>query len=252
AARNMGLRQARGAVTILLDSDLVVPPTFVAAHVAALAAEEKIGVNSYVYRTETPMDVANVPFGGIHAVLADVLIPDHRDRFNLFERPDAIEEGYFLDSNAVSFRTKDLMALEGFDETFIGWGHEDTDLGYRMGARGFKLRFIKTDAVAYHLHHPLVENKEAEQQVNWERMRLKWRLQLDDIYVPLGTLPIEIAAIRSDQPGEPVQVRLDLKASQTLRFLAPYVQLDVTDGILQAIRWCQSPERVMPTGQPQP
>jgi glycosyltransferase involved in cell wall biosynthesis len=237
AARNMGLKQARGAYTILLDSDLVVPPTFVAAHMAALMAEAGVGVNSYVYRTSGPVDVTDKGYGDLHAALQEVLIPDHRDRFHLFDRPDAVEEAYFLDSNAVSFRTKDLIALQGFDEAFVGWGHEDTDLGYRMGARGFKLRLLKEGAVAYHLHHPIVANKETEQQANWERMRQKWRLE--NVYKPLGHLPIECLARRSDSP-EPISVRLDLKASQGLRFLAPYVGLTVTDGILREIRWLDS------------
>jgi GT2 family glycosyltransferase/glycosyltransferase involved in cell wall biosynthesis len=236
AARNMGLKQARGTFTILLDSDLIVPTTFVSAHVAALEAEPAIGVNSYVYRTSGPVDVSGVAYEELGEALKDVLIADHRDRYNLFDRPDAVEEAYFLDSNAISFRTKDLIALQGFDEAFVGWGHEDTDLGYRMGARGFKLRLLKDGAVAYHLFHAVGENKEAEQQANWARMREKW--QLDTFYQPLGHLPVEVTGQRSDDPW-PVQVRIDLKTSQALRFLPPFIHLDVADGILQAIRWVQ-------------
>lgn len=234
AARNMGLIHARGTYAVLLDSDLVVPPTFLEAHVAALEAEPGIGVNSYVYRTTGPVDVSGLGYDALPDALHDVLVPDHRDRFQLFERPDAIEEAYFLDSNAVSFRLKDLIALQGFDEAFVGWGHEDTDLGYRMGARGFKLRLIKDGAVAYHLYHPVVPNKEAEQQANWERMRHKW--QLGSVYKPLGQLPVETTARRSDT-GETLDVRLTLKASQALPFLPPYVYLQVTDGILTGITW---------------
>jgi glycosyltransferase involved in cell wall biosynthesis/GT2 family glycosyltransferase len=237
SARNMGLRQARGTYTILLDSDLVVPPTFVAAHVAALEAEAGVGVNSYVYRTSGPVDVSGKPYEDLHAALADVLIPDHRDRYHLFDRAEAVEEAYFLDSNAVSFRTKELIALQGFDESFVGWGHEDTDLGYRMGARGVKLRLLKEGAIAYHLFHPFVANKEAEQKVNWERMRQKW--QLDTFYQPLGQLPVETLALRSDATAA-IAVRTLMKASQSMRFLPPYVHLQVENGILQGIQWLPS------------
>ena len=39
---------------------------------------------------------------------------------------------------------------------------------------------------------------------------------------------------------------MELKTGQSLRFLSPYVQLDVEAGVLQAIRWLKPGESVMP------
>lgn len=242
AARNMGLQQARGKYTVLLDSDLWVPPTFLSAHVAALDREAGVGVNSYVYRTSAHRDVTGLRYEDLHERLADVLVPDHRDRYQLFERPHAVDEAYFLDSNAISFRTKDLVALGGFDESFVGWGHEDTDLGYKMGAKGFKLRFLKDGAISYHLHHPIVANKEAEQQANWERMRQKWRL--DTFYVPLGQLDVHLPVALSD--GEDRMARCQIKVGQRLPFLTPWIELGLETGVVRSIDWRRPPTEEKP------
>ncbi|MDA1361040.1 glycosyltransferase [Glycomyces luteolus] len=44
----------------------------------------------------------------------------------------------------------------GFDETFTGWGLEDTDLSYRLHRLGVRFS-VSTEAVNYHQVHPLAD-----------------------------------------------------------------------------------------------
>jgi hypothetical protein len=47
-----------------------------------------------------------------------------------------------------------LVAVNGFDENFIGWGYEDRDLQRRLYSLGRYCRSILHRTAAYHLWHP--------------------------------------------------------------------------------------------------
>jgi len=53
----------------------------------------------------------------------------------------------------MSFFREDLVAVNGFDEEYEGWGREDSDLAERLFKYGLKRKDIKFRAVCYHLHH---------------------------------------------------------------------------------------------------
>jgi len=47
----------------------------------------------------------------------------------------------------------DALRVNGFDETYEGWGREDTDFCWRLIHAGVRRRDLKFAAVEYHLHH---------------------------------------------------------------------------------------------------
>lgn len=49
---------------------------------------------------------------------------------------------------------RDLDAINGFDESFTGWGGEDSDLGNRLYNHGCKRKFVYGRAIIFHLNHP--------------------------------------------------------------------------------------------------
>lgn len=54
----------------------------------------------------------------------------------------------------MGFWRKDLLAVNGYDENFEGWGHEERDLVLRLNKTGIKKRKLKYAAIQYHLWHP--------------------------------------------------------------------------------------------------
>ena len=55
----------------------------------------------------------------------------------------------------MGFWREDLVAVNGFDEEYTGWGiGEDSDLGARLYQLGRPRKFVYGWAVVYHLNHP--------------------------------------------------------------------------------------------------
>lgn len=55
----------------------------------------------------------------------------------------------------MGFWREDLVAVNGFDEEYTGWGiGEDSDLGARLYHLGRTRKFVYGRAVVYHLNHP--------------------------------------------------------------------------------------------------
>jgi hypothetical protein len=48
----------------------------------------------------------------------------------------------------------DLMAVNGWNESFTGWGFEDSELVARLWHSGVSIRKLKFAGITYHLWHP--------------------------------------------------------------------------------------------------
>lgn len=48
---------------------------------------------------------------------------------------------------------EDAIRVNGYDESFEGWGYEDTELGLRLDNSGVRQRIMKFRGVAFHLYH---------------------------------------------------------------------------------------------------
>lgn len=53
----------------------------------------------------------------------------------------------------MSFWKKDYIAVNGYDEYFVGWGGEDIEFGMRMQSYGLGKRYLKFSGIVYHLWH---------------------------------------------------------------------------------------------------
>ncbi len=49
---------------------------------------------------------------------------------------------------------KNLVEINGYDESYEGWGKEDSDLAARLYHAGVRRKFIHGRAIVYHLNHP--------------------------------------------------------------------------------------------------
>jgi len=150
AARNLGARQAAAPIFAFLDCGTLAGPGFVGGHLAAQSAPGKRAVVGYCYGYDSLRKDKWVPDSLGTASLSEVVRrnagePLFQDvRHSEFERVGfdlmkfAVPWTYFATMNC-SMGAADFWAVGGFDETFKGWGMEDTELGYRLFRNGVAL-----------------------------------------------------------------------------------------------------------------
>ena len=65
---------------------------------------------------------------------------------------------------------QDLIKVNGFDNSFSGWGYEDSDLAIRLIHAGVKVKSGRFATGVLHLFHP--ENDRSLEQENLEKLNL--------------------------------------------------------------------------------
>lgn len=156
--RNKCVAKAKGEYIIQIDGDIFLHPDFIKDHIKEarknyflkggrvqlterysneilkMASAPKINFFSSGILAKRP-NTLRIPF------LADWLAPRYRkNRENV------------LGCN-MSFFKEDFIKVNGYDESFEGWGGEDLDLSLRFSNAGIGKRYLKFCALAYHLWH---------------------------------------------------------------------------------------------------
>jgi glycosyltransferase involved in cell wall biosynthesis len=135
AARNLGLRQARGDIVLFTDADCEPEPTWVAEMTRPFADPRVAGVKGS-YRTHQQERVARL------------VQCEFEERYDRLERLATID---FIDTYAAAFRLAVLREMDGFDPAFPRADSEDAELSYRLARAGRRLMFNR-QAVVYHRH----------------------------------------------------------------------------------------------------
>lgn len=178
ASRNLGAYHATGDYLVFLDGDCVPGPSFVKAH-AQLARKDCFVNGSRVLLSEslTQRVVRNEIDLLDQSIIFWVdarLKGDSNKLLHLMKWPSSLHrlqkrfKWKGIRSCNLAVWNKDFCDVNGFDETFEGWGHEDADLVLRLSHRGVlrKNGFWSTEV--YHLWHG--EQKRNLESVNREKV----------------------------------------------------------------------------------
>jgi glycosyltransferase involved in cell wall biosynthesis len=165
-SRNRAVAASRGEYLIFLDGDCLARPDFLAAHRAlaepgwfvagnrALLSEPFSGrlLNS----SEAVADWSERTFGGwIGARLrGDVnrLAPMLRLPTR-WQRKNKPREWRGAKTANLAVWREDFLRVDGFDESYVGWGHEDADLAVRLIRSGVLRKDGRFAASVLHLWH---------------------------------------------------------------------------------------------------
>lgn len=134
AARNLGVRHARGELVLFTDADCAPAPNWVAEMSRPFCDDPDIVAVKGAYRTRQ------------RSLLARFVQLEFEERYILLERERYVD---FVDSHSAAYRKASFIAAGGFDPRFRI--SEDVDLAYRLSTQKYKMVF-NPGAIVYHQH----------------------------------------------------------------------------------------------------
>jgi glycosyltransferase involved in cell wall biosynthesis len=77
---------------------------------------------------------------------------------------------YYVKGCNMAFWKEDLLKVNGYNESFTGWGREDSELAIRLINAGIRKKFLKMGGITYHIYH-----KEASKELEPRNVQMMQR-----------------------------------------------------------------------------
>ncbi len=156
--RNKAIGKSSGDYLILLDGDCVMNRHFVADHAGLAEAGcfiqgKRIHVNKRAVASFLPGD-AGSPLALLRMALTGGISNAHHLIRLPYYRGFKNRKLKGIKSCNMSFFKDDILAVNGFNEDFEGWGNEDSELACRFFKFGLLKKVHPFMVVCFHLWHP--------------------------------------------------------------------------------------------------
>ncbi len=160
--RNLGAIQSSGDYLLMTDGDCVPHPRFIHDHLAAAEkgyvafGDRSHVLKEYTYRFSPRPDVLMHYLWRkkIHKRISAVRNPFERSRiYSKSHFPDIVPLACLVLGCNFGVWKNDLLAVNGFDESFRMWWPEDVECAARLLNRGLKIKKFRQKCLVYHLDH---------------------------------------------------------------------------------------------------
>ncbi|MRM82749.1 glycosyltransferase family 2 protein [Riemerella anatipestifer] len=157
--RNKAIAKAQYEYIIQIDGDIVLHKDFVKDHKRFAEKNCFITGSRVLLMEKTTLRVfedRKINFGFFTKGVRNRFNALRFPLFNTFFKPQnsPIEKmGYRIRGCNMSFWKQDLLDINGYDEGFVGWGREDTDVVFRLIKKGCYRKKIKLALIQFHLYH---------------------------------------------------------------------------------------------------
>ena len=156
--RNKAIKQSSGDYIILLDGDCVINSNFISDHVSTSEKRFFIQGKRVLVNKNASVDFTHAHANSFPSLLSMALNGKisnihHLLRFPYFP-PVKTRSLDNIKSCNMSFFRQDILAVNGFNENFVGWGNEDSELACRFFKYGLKKKVHHFMTVCFHLWHP--------------------------------------------------------------------------------------------------
>lgn len=171
-ARNLALLKAESDYLVMIDGDCLLPPTFIEYHLRLAGSDRVVAGSRFligVKATAQILKAANSPS-----------IPASLFQSSKFRH---LPLGWLRDAQPFAWQVvrtcnlalpKEAVTLvSGFDESYVGWGREDSDFVVRLLRLGFSVRSGRFAVCVGHLHHEENGRESAEKNDSLFRETVK-------------------------------------------------------------------------------
>ena len=174
AIRNKCLAMAKGNYIVQIDGDIILNKRFIEDHITfskfgfftsgsrvllSPQTTQNLFENKSIEVKELSVNNKNF-FNGLHSrLLQGLLASNYKNKG---------KNKYYVKGCNMAFWKKDLMAVNGYNEDFTGWGKEDSEIAIRLINNKIKKRFLKFGGISYHLFHK--ESAREMEKTNTEMM----------------------------------------------------------------------------------
>ena len=196
-ARNLGAHHAEGEYLVFIDGDCVPGRSFVKAQTrlaerACFVNGSRVLLSEQLTQRVVNREIDLLEQSWFFWMLAR-LKGDSNKLLHLLGWPMSwfrVQQGFrwkgIRSCNLAVWRS-DFLAVNGFDETFEGWGHEDADLVLRLSHAGIRRKNGFWATEVYHLWHR--EQQRHQESVN--RLKVLDRMKTAQIKAVKGLSEIE-------------------------------------------------------------
>ncbi len=141
---------------IQIDGDCIMHPEFIEDH------KKNAQKNVYLYGTRATITKDALPrifnekqtkFNFLSKNIKKKTRTIHSALLSKLYKPHEGFSSNFRGCN-VSFWREDFIAINGYNESFEGWGREDSDLVIRLGNKGVLAKRLRYVGIVYHIYHP--------------------------------------------------------------------------------------------------
>lgn len=172
-SRNNGAREAKGDYLIFLDQDMIIPDDFI-EKIYKARKRKRIICTKVISSTEEQKNKIQCEIKKENKVNYTYIYQKYINNTQKVEvvrkiKKDMIyrylyklrlrQRGIKLLGLNFSLYKEDYIAINGFDEKYVGWGEEDDDFGNRFFKYGGEVESIKFKEYPIHMYHPSAPSK---------------------------------------------------------------------------------------------
>ncbi len=167
---NEAIKGAKGETLIFLDGDCVPHREYVAQHLALqerghYVAGRRVDLSREFTETMTPAQIEGGALNGVGCGIFDLWLDSLRKNGSKpFHRAYLVKTPWIrrlcgldkvTDMKGCNFSVsrQDMLAIDGFDQSFEGYGREDTDVELRLQNLGLRIKSAKNLCLQFHLWH---------------------------------------------------------------------------------------------------
>lgn len=177
--RNLAIAQASSDYLVFLDGDCIVPSYFIARHQQFAEKGYFVVGNRILLQKQLTEQVLQQQWPIETWSKRHWFKCYYQRKINRFLPLLSLPDGVFrhwVKQNWLGVKTcnlgvwrQDLLNINGFEETFQGWGYEDADLTVRLLTSGVRRKTGQFALPVFHLWHPPQSRQQTES--NWRQLQ---------------------------------------------------------------------------------